>query len=76
MGEPEISRGAPEVVEDALADAGRGDSDGLSDGARPLGTDDTVTVHLPKSYTAVWPDAVRVRGGVPLQGGGATRWAI
>lgn len=51
MGEP-VVEWAPEVVEDALWTQGEGDSDGLSDGARPLGTDDTVTVHLPKSYTA------------------------
>ncbi|TNU89046.1 hypothetical protein FIC87_12665 [Eggerthella lenta] len=51
MGEP-IVEWIPETVEDALWTQGEGDSEGLSDGARPLGTDDTVTVHLPKAYKA------------------------
>lgn len=51
MGEPIVSW-EPETIYDVLWSQGEGDSTGLPDGFRPLGTDDTVTVHLPKTYTA------------------------
>ena len=51
MGEP-IIEWVAETVEGALWTQGEGDSERLSDGVRPFGTDDTVTVHLPKTYAA------------------------
>lgn len=51
MGEP-IASWEPETIDGALWSQGEGDSTVLSEGFRPLGTDDTVTVHLPKAYTA------------------------
>ncbi len=49
MGEP-VTTWEAETVENVLWS--QGGSDGLGDGTRPLGTDDEVTVHFPKSYAA------------------------
>lgn len=63
MGEP-VVKDVPETIDDVLWSQPADDGSRLPDGTRPLGTEDTVTIHLPKTYAgSVAGCEFEIRGG-------------